>query len=699
MADCLEYRRIYKRQPLPGWSAGAISESRLSGDGYFGFRASTAAVGIVVGLNDNQQGNGYQEIDFGLWFERGQFFVVENGQRLTNGQSFDEGDWFYIVRARGGVYYTRKPAGQSGPFTTPLRPAYEFPGQVEYASDRTSSSQVFLDTSFYAVGDKLLEATFSDSLASEDLGGDGAFRITGEAGSNTPYAFGSFAVEGQAADDQVGAIATGAFNIDGRIEQPEGGDGRFRVGGGAGEGAGTVARFEIRGSARMSAYTEVAGGFAIDGLIATDDKSFAYGGLRLEGAGEGDTVAPEYSYALGAFVAGGSVRMSLRQPRGGRGRFGLAGVALDSADYSFADSGFRLRGFGVTSLDPENYLRVQLGKLRQPNTLVAEQPASTLEATGEVERYGATLTQPASIVEGRGAWHQVTLDQLASEMTIEGTNPPFGAIGAVQPRSTLEASGTTGAVGGVEIIQPRSTMEASDGWKILLDQSRGLIDAGGLTGTSTCPDQVLAQPDSEVKGDGRTLNSGSITIDQPSSYLVQNTYLVLDQPEALLTGAAVSDAVDTTDRTYVINYDNGGVTTYDWTGMREIVEFNGTYYGVGDDGVYRLDSGQGDDGSPIRSEVRFAGQELSTTNLSRATYLYFLLDSKEPFTALLNPEENKERQYRVQGRLTNGAHTRKVQAAKGISSRVWQAGLIHEGTDFFRIYDVEIVGERLKRKI
>ena len=325
-------------------------------------------------------------------------------------------------------------------------------------------------------------------------------------------------------------------------------------------------------------------------------------------------------------------------------------------------------------------------------------PPSAISATGFREpEQSATLTQPGSEVSGVSGWGHITLDQPASALEIEGTNPPVGRADLVQPRARLEATGLVGRVGRATLDQPASTIAGVSGWQALLDSPGTRIEATGLAGR--VGRATLDQPSSTIEAQGDVSGVGRADLVQPRSDLVPVTIIELVSPRSTLMAAGRAEEDDTAEKAYVINYATGAVTEYPEFAFTEIHRFMGEYYALGPGGLYRLDEAAGDDGEAIASRIECAQQDFGQGMLSRATACYFFIDSKEAFDAVMSTGEGYRILLRLQQRDGEGAHTRRMKGPRGVKARTWGTGLENQGTAPFRVYGVEMIGEVLRRRV
>lgn len=135
---------VRKVTAYPSWTAGARSIATLTGDGEYTFHAGPS-VGIVAGLNDNDQSGDYKEISHGFYISNTYTKVIESGVLKTTWYNYNS---FYelAIRRVGGVV------------------SYLLDGIVIYTSDVLSYGTVFFDCSLYADGDTITDLTCTETF-------------------------------------------------------------------------------------------------------------------------------------------------------------------------------------------------------------------------------------------------------------------------------------------------------------------------------------------------------------------------------------------------------------------------------------------------------------------------------------------------------------------------------------------------------
>lgn len=345
------------------------------------------------------------------------------------------------------------------------------------------------------------------------------------------------------------------------------------------------------------------------------------------------------------------------------------------------------------SLSPLQSLAFE--ELQHPNLARLEQPTSTLQASG-TQFYGEThLEQPAGAVSGRfGAVARFTQPQ--ATITLDGDFPIVGRTRLTQPHSTLDASALSGSVGRARLTQPRGTLAGGDGWSLsLVSPGHGLVVEAtfGAVGRAE-----LSQPRTVLTAVGGEANWGAARLVQPVGYMPITGLVLLEQPAAQLAATGGEQVEQYVYAAYAVNLAHMGVSTYSDYPFRRIVEFNGEYYGVGPQGIFRLDANT-DAGTAVRSVIETGRPDFGTSQDKRVTYAYALLDTRDTLDVTPVTGEREGYTQQAMGSGRTGKHNRRVQFGRGMKARNWGLRLEHVGDDRFALDEIEFVGEVLRRKV
>jgi hypothetical protein len=122
-----------------GWNASARSLLSFPGDGRITFRMPPSPIGAFVGLNDDDLGTGYTELDHAFYASHGIARIYESGVLKYTVGSYSAHDDFMIRRQAGVV-------------------TYHVADSLIYTSETESVGAAFMDTSLYAGGDAIFDA-------------------------------------------------------------------------------------------------------------------------------------------------------------------------------------------------------------------------------------------------------------------------------------------------------------------------------------------------------------------------------------------------------------------------------------------------------------------------------------------------------------------------------------------------------------
>lgn len=175
-----------------GWNASAVSKQTASGNVRFNVSVDPSSLGIVVGLNNQNEGSSYQEIEFGLYFTQAKALVYENGAQKTSVQTVSITDVFSIVRSGGVVTYLKNDV-------------------LFYTSGHSSFGPVFIDSSLYSGGDQIVFAELV--ILNESGSSSGYMRPLRGFATDKPYAVsdGYFSPLSGIASTTIAVGGTGVF--------------------------------------------------------------------------------------------------------------------------------------------------------------------------------------------------------------------------------------------------------------------------------------------------------------------------------------------------------------------------------------------------------------------------------------------------------------------------------------------------------
>ena len=132
---------LTKTSQSAGWNAGAISTKTISSNGYVEFSTDELSTGKVCGLNHNNTGQSYTEIDFAISLGAGNIVrIFQNGASINNPSTgavsfgpYTTADRFRVAVENGIVKYYKN-------------------GALLYTSSLTPTFPLVVDTSLHTPG-------------------------------------------------------------------------------------------------------------------------------------------------------------------------------------------------------------------------------------------------------------------------------------------------------------------------------------------------------------------------------------------------------------------------------------------------------------------------------------------------------------------------------------------------------------------
>lgn len=333
----------------------------------------------------------------------------------------------------------------------------------------------------------------------------------------------------------------------------------------------------------------------------------------------------------------------------------LAAEAIDDSLYggvtapAAESSSSALAGFGLTAaLELEVSPDVE-STLVSGNVLSADVEAPAAESSGQ---FGDSVSVTAPAAQSSGT---ILVGRVMS-----------GAVRA----PLQEASGTIESenVAVVAVTAPRPTTQA-----VLLQEGEIVaeLEAPAAKVTSTLvtgnvASAAVTAPAAKVVArlSGGSLFTADVTAPAPD---VQATLV-----NALVEAYAA----------WLMNTANSQVTEYTNFEFHSLVEFNGSYYGVSDTGIYELD-GLTDDGSNIDAAIEFGITDLDGDVMQRIGRMVVDLRADGNMRLHVKVDGQVDSYTYVIEPLGEGVRPTLVRLGRGLRSRNWQIGLDNiEGADF-----------------
>jgi hypothetical protein len=295
------------------------------------------------------------------------------------------------------------------------------------------------------------------------------------------------------------------------------------------------------------------------------------------------------------------------------------------------------------------------GYINGPNEVVA--PVQTVTGTmltGSV--LSGTVRAPAASASGSMTSTEVLSGTVvAPKQVVTGTlsqgQAKTGAV--VAPAATVSGTMTSGTVMSGSVTAPAAT--------VISTLAFGQI----LTGKLVAPMQTLG---AGVPGAG----------EEPSPAQIIN-----ETVEAFTT--------------WLHNTEGGGTTNYTNFPFHSLVAFNGSYYGVSDEGIFEL-GGDTDDGEPIDAFMEFGVSDLDSDSMQRLGQVVFDMRASGMLKLHVTIDgEDETIEYEVSP-VKPGLHAVPVPTGRGLRSRNWQFAISNvEGADF-DIAAIDFGNKRLNRR-
>lgn len=141
------------------------------------------------------------------------------------------------------------------------------------------------------------------------------------------------------------------------------------------------------------------------------------------------------------------------------------------------------------------------------------------------------------------------------------------------------------------------------------------------------------------------------------------------------------------------------VTEFDGYNFNAYAKFNGAYVGSGPNGLYELDNGSDDDGSPIVASLLGGVTDFDSEVQVRVPYAYVAARTNGKLALVTRTSERTERKHTIGNDGNTALHRRRVQLDASPKSLEWQFGVENiEGSDF-TIAQLSLLSVRTDRRI
>lgn len=701
---------VYLRAYSLGWSGGARSIASFDEGGHASFSVDPVSVGTVVGLNTLDADADYREIQHGFMTARGMYAVVERGVVMTPYLPFTAASVFTVLRQGAGVSY--------------------FVGTDSvYSSTEPSYGTVFLDSSLYSGGDRVIDASIEAGTGpvGVDMGGYGTATMSGISALGSDFVY---------------------------------------------SGGGAV--FEVLDN-DATGFSQT-GGAAVMGTLAAMGGDYAYAGSTtalqpVSADGEASMLSPDlvivYNEMAAPITAGLSQTevgvlnpfTSLNSPMGDWPKSTLMGYTIHlvygagaGQSRTIVDNSFLALKFDpldpwTTVPDGTTYFEIRDGDTVLYSGFAGEAPgamAPMLALGSDYEYAGGDATMApmsssgavaipisyAMITFGGGfglyaVANEVSLDGFQGTMPLPSVQVFAGNTGRVGMSFSVVGEASTMSVAKATIVMPRFELYAvasvelvggavvapSERFKVeaygAAHLTAGLLNKFTVNATMSADSvmkAVLAMPSPLVVATGRRSDVSSAYLTMPMLRTMASGAARLTMSAFALRALASGDVAPALYEGYAVNLvpqDDARGTVYPevshYIGMpfNQIVRFEDEYYGVAADGLYLL-GGDTDNGAAIGWGFETSLTDFGDKQMKRAVSVYVGGRLVEGMTANVFVGEKATQPYTYGTPRGDDAQNYRVKFGKGMKSRYYAFGLEDTaGRDFevdsldFEIYSLD----------
>jgi len=626
---------VSKVTQYPGWTAGARSIAVLTGDGEFTFHAGPA-IGIVAGLNDNDQSGGYKEISHGFYIHESAYVkVIESGVLKTTLNNYNSFYELKISRIGRVVYYF-------------------IDNVLIYTSDVLSYETVFFDCSLYADGDTILDLTCTETfnpspnplgLSLAPLIGFGTSVDCVGRGLLSPLALNATAFE-QTYD---GSTYLGLSPLIGR------------------------------GSERGNFGRVLLSPLAADGAVNGEEiiPNYNFGAIYLNPLFASGVVADVTSAALSLLPldAFGT------QTTDGVG-FGLLEPLSMYADI-LVDNNFLI--FLPTFTGYADY-----------NDTILTIPAPEISIVGSVYSSAITAVIPAptlTLYSGATTGFEIPSPVLATAGTVQN----LARVEFEIPSPTMTATGFSGLMASFAATIPEPEIQMYGGGAIALTiPALEATSAGTVNALATVAFEI---PALELAAAGAVGGVATISVEIPALelYAGLGNRVEFEIPALILSAVAIP-ANTTDETTYAINLTTGAVTQLLLGGFDKLVTAHGRLYGLKNGALTRLEGDVDGAVTTIPATIRFAPQTFGTNAVKRMSDVYWSTREADGITMELVADERTAWRYQTPTDTAPAYGTHKIKVGRGVSFHTAGLTVRNRNGGALDIGGVELLVGPLSRK-
>ena len=226
---------------------------------------------------------------------------------------------------------------------------------------------------------------------------------------------------------------------------------------------------------------------------------------------------------------------------------------------------------------------------------------------------------------------------------------------------------------------------------IIFVDNRGQV-TGSITGTREAVEQFMTilEASGAVNVLGDFLASAVVDIDASGALAGQVVKSIAGVP-------TVMPGVDPDARVWVVNTDTGASVQYDDYGFNSFFERDGEYFGVAEDGIYKL-SGATDAGVPINALIDFGRSTFGTAQRKRLLNFYAAVIS--PQRMILRVEaDGQTYTYDARSSSNTALKHHRFDLGRGLAGTHWRIEVLNRAGCDFDIESLEFEPVVLSRKI
>lgn len=696
-----------------GWNAGARSNIFLSADGGYLFTVPQSVVGVIVGLNSDDLGAGYFEIDHALYFSNGIARVLENGVEKANLGAYTGADEWRIERIASTVLYKKNTS-------------------VAYVSAVPSAGTVFLDASLYSGGDSVIcPSIYVVERPRATLPGGGVFaqsnalRMTLAKAGGVLYA--SARVNGQItakATFSGGGVISKALLVAGTRKA------RATLSGGGtltGEIPRNVASMSMepmtmlatggyahyaQASMSMEPMTITASGGVFTPSYANAALSFAFmtvSGIGLTGEIGGAAMSMQPMELLGADHAYGGAAMSM-EPMQLYAYGENASVATAASVLAWFTQLAQSIGDVSDQAGASDSVAQEFGRLASDGLYAADTVLYEVIVQA-MERLAGTSSASTQVLASLGVADaalltdaaQVLFEALASESM--SSSESLSVVLASFAIETILALDTTAnradVVNGIaEACVIAETI--TQGFSLEAVENAGLEDS--LAQTVLAVAQVL---DAASLSDSSDNTLSAITLVSDTASLADSFASQLNANqlagEAILAIARIT--LDGTEYVgIVLNTEGLQPSEYANWDFNSFARDGDTFYGAKEDGIYVLE-GDTDQGAQIAFYLKTGRTDFGSAQLKGIDAVYLGYNSSGDVRLKVITSENgltQENWYALSSAYSGSGDAPdagRVKTGKGLRSRYWAFEITNMGGADLSLYDMKLLPVIMKRKV